>query len=389
MFLVILLTVMSALGQFATSVYTPSFPAIGAEFGVSSAAVQLTLTVALASFALGQLVYGPLTDRFGRRSVLLPGILVYIAGSVLCAGAPALEALIVGRILQAVGACAGIVVARAVVRDLYDGAEMVRVFAIIALAFSFVPAAAPLIGGYLQEWVGWRASFVATVVFGVAVLVAALWRLPETIQVRLPRLELGHFVGAYWSVLTTPSFIRYCATTSLVMAALFGFLAGAPLVVIGELGVAPSTYGLFPSMTVAGFVVGSTLVRRQAGRWSDSTSVRLGAAITLAGSVLLLSLILAGYRNVWVVVGPMLVFVTGMGMVVPVASAACMREFKHQAGTAAALMGFLQMGGAAIGTVAVAAIHLPLFIDFPAAMVGFSVLAAWAAYRTKYVMVTA
>lgn len=389
MFLVILLTVLSALGQFATSVYTPSFPAIGAEFGVSPAAVQLTLTVALGSFALGQLVYGPLTDRFGRRSVLLPAILVYIAGSLLCVVAPTLDILIVGRVLQAVGACAGVVVSRAVVRDLYDGAEMVRVFAVMALAFSIVPALAPFIGGYVQEYIGWRASFVVTVAFGIFVLVATLWHLPETIQARLPRLRANHFLGAYWGVLTTPSFIRYCATTSLIMAALFGFLAGAPQAIIGELGVAPSTYGLFPSLTICGFVIGSTLARRQAGRWSDSALVRTGTLVTLAGSVLLLGLAVAGYRSVWTVIGPMLVFVTGMGLVIPVSTSAAMREFKHKAGTAAALMGFLQMGGAAVGTLAVAAIHLPLLIDFPTTMVGFTVLATWAASRTKHVVVTA
>jgi DHA1 family bicyclomycin/chloramphenicol resistance-like MFS transporter len=389
MFLVILLTVLSALGQFATSVYTPSFPAIGAEFGVPPAAVQLTLTVALGSFAVGQLAYGPLTDRFGRRSVLLPAILVYIAGSLLCVVAPSLDVLIAGRILQAVGACAGVVVSRAVVRDLYDGAEMVRVFAVLALAFSVVPAAAPFIGGYVQEWFGWRASFVVTVAFGVFVLISALWRLPETIQTRLPRLQTVHFFHAYWGVLTTPSFIRYCATTSLIMAALFGFLAGAPQAIIGELGIAPSTYGLFPSLTVCGFVIGSTLARRQAGRWSDSAMVRMGTLVALAGSVLLLAFALMGLRNVWAVIGPMLVFVTGMGLVLPVATSAAMQAFRHKAGTAAALMGFLQMGGGAVGTLAVAAIDLPPLIDFPAAMVGFAVLAMWAASRTKHVMVTA
>ena len=137
-----------------------------------------------------------MTDRFGRRSVLLPAILVYIAGSVLCVIAPSLDILIVGRFFQAIGACAGVVVARAVIRDLYEGAEMVRVFAIIALAFSFVPAAAPFIGGYLQEWVGWRASFVATVVFGLAVLAASVLHLPETLETRLPRLQFDHFFFA-------------------------------------------------------------------------------------------------------------------------------------------------------------------------------------------------
>ncbi len=389
MFLVILLTVLSALGQFATSVYTPSFPAIGEEFGATPSAVQLTLTVALAAFAAGQLIYGPLTDRFGRRSVLLPSILVYIAGSVLCVFAPTLDTLIVGRFFQAIGACAGVVVSRAIVRDLYDGAEMVRVFAVMTLAFSAVPALAPFIGGLMQEFVGWRASFVATVVFGVGVLVASLWRLPETIEVRLSRLRLQHFFGAYWSVLTTPSFIRYCGTTSLIMAALFGFLAGAPQALIGELGLAPSIYGLFPSLSIVGFVIGNMLARQKAGIWPESAMVRAGTMIALMGSVIMLALALAGYHGVWFTIAPMMVFVTGMGLVIPVASAAAMQAFKHQAGTASALMGFLQMGGAAVGTLAVAAIDLPPLIDFPVAMVGFSLLGMWAALKTKRVTVTA
>jgi MFS transporter, DHA1 family, multidrug resistance protein len=197
--LIALLAALAALGQFASSAYLPSMPAMGLELGASVSAVQFTMTAYLAAFAVMQLVYGPLSDRFGRRPIMLTGCVLFIAGSVLCMVAVSIEAVIAGRAVQAVGACAGAVASRAVVRDLFEGPELTRAMAAIAMAFSAVPAVAPVVGGVLQMLAGWHGSFAASVLFGVVVLIPVVLFLRETNYRRQAQLNFGSVWLASWA----------------------------------------------------------------------------------------------------------------------------------------------------------------------------------------------
>ncbi len=363
-----LLTALSALGQFATSVYLPSLPAIRDDLGAPMSTVQLTLTVFLLAFALTQLLYGPLSDRFGRRRVLFTGLALYVLASALCVVAVSIEQLIIGRTLQAAGACAGLVVARAVVRDVYDGAVLARVMSYITIAFAVVPGFAPLLGGILQDTVGWRSTFVVATAAGLIISLIA-WRwLPETNNQRMTSLHMRAFFGAYRPVLASPVFRAYVAATSLTLAALFAFYAGSPEVFIEHLGIPASLYGLIPAATVLGFLGGALLGARMAEQRGARQAVRAGLVIAALGAAAMLIPTLFGVLNLWALTAPMFVFVWGLGLVMPTGLATAISGFPERAGTASAMAGFLQMGGAALGTMVSAALYPLGPMAFPLGM---------------------
>src|SRR3954452_793425 len=201
----VLLSAVTALGFCALHMVVPALPLLVPVFDDSPARVQLVLTLYLAGIAAGQLVYGPLSDRFGRRPVLIAGVALFLVGTLLCAVAWSLTALIIGRLLQALGACAGIVLARAIIRDVYDREAAARGLALVMMAMSLAPAVSPAFGAYLAEWLDWRAIFVLLGALGAVVFLAVLARLGKTNRNR-SRLDLAGMTGAYVSLLRSPAF---------------------------------------------------------------------------------------------------------------------------------------------------------------------------------------
>jgi DHA1 family bicyclomycin/chloramphenicol resistance-like MFS transporter len=375
-----LLTALSALGQFASNVYTPALPAVANGLGAPIGAVQLTLAIFLAGFALAQLVYGPVSDRFGRRPVLFAGLGLFALGTLGCALAPDVATLLASRLLQAVGAAAGIVIARAMIRDSFDGVELARVMALVTMAFALVPGLTPLLGGIVQDLAGWRWGFWLTLAVGLLLSALAARRLPETNRRPLAKLDAAAVASGYAATLGDRVFRRYALTVALVFASMSAFFAGSPDLFIARLGVSPTEYGLYPPLAVSGFLVGGAVTRRLSGRVPAERLALVGVAV-MAASAAAMAAVLAGVLvHKHVVNAAMVVHVTGLGILMPTAMAAALARFPERAGTAAATIGCLQMAGGALGTVAVSRLQetLPV-LAFPSVMAA-ATLAALAVY---------
>ncbi len=341
---------LSALGQFASNIYLPSLPAVAADLAAPLATVQITATAFLATVGAVQLLYGPLSDRYGRKRVLAWGVLFYVAGSALCAAAPSIEWLIAARAAQAAGAGAGLVLARAMVRDLHSGPELQRMMAAITMAFALVPGLTPFLGGVLEASLGWRSTFLFTALLGVVTLTLVAGYLPETNRTPVARLDLGAAASGYLAAIRVDGFLRLALATACVVGAMAAFFVGSPGVFIDELGVSPVEYGLYPPLAVSGFLVGGMVTRRMAGRVSAERLALLGLIAMGVAVWGMLGLLAVGLVHKFVIAGAMVVYVSGLGVFMPTAIAAALSMFADRIGIASAVRGFLQMAMGALAT---------------------------------------
>ncbi|WP_193366643.1 multidrug effflux MFS transporter [Pelagibius marinus] len=350
----VLLTAMVALGPISTDLYLPSLPAIGRDFGVTNAEVQLTLSIFLAGFAFSQLAYGPLSDRFGRRPVILGGLALYLLATLVCAFATGIEVLVLARFFQAVGACVGPVLGRAVVRDIYGRERAARMLSYMGMAMALAPAFGPILGGFLEVWFGWRANFAVLGIFAAATLAAALMTLPETNQWKSPdATRPGHILGNYRALLRHRSYLGYVIITACTYSGIFSFISGSSFVLIGLLGLTPDVYGFCFAAIVVGYMIGTFLSGRLTVKLGLERMVQLGTAVQVAGGLAGLALYFAGIVTVPGIVGPVMVFMAGTGLAMPNAQAGAIGPFPQMAGSASALLGFFQMGLAALVGIAV------------------------------------
>jgi len=382
---IVLLTAMTALGQFASNVYLPALPAVAADFSAPMNQVQWTLALFLVVFALGQLVYGPLSDRFGRLAPLKLGLLVYLAGSIGAAVAPNLAVLLACRAVQAAGGAAGVVMARAMVRDSFAGPALARVMALISIVFGLVPGLSPLVGGIATDLLDWRATFWLTAVLGLAVFIGAI-QLAET-NLRLePSLDVRAILTAYRGVLINRVFMAFALAAALIVGSLSAFFAGSPSLLIEQIGISPTEYGFYPPFAVSGFMIGGAMARRMAGRTSPAGLVCIGLAIMLLGALLLAVPAMIGTFGKYQIAAAMVVHVSGLGLVMPTAVAAALSAIRDQIGSASAVLGFLQIASAAAATFAVslAQPHYPI-AAFPVVMIVFTAgsLAVFAAMQRR------
>lgn len=352
-----LLTFMVALNQMSMGLYLPSMPTMAGALGTTVGQVQLTLTLFVAGFAVSQLVWGPVTDRFGRRPTLLVGLACFTAASVACAYAETVEQLIVYRFFQALGACSGQVVSRSIVRDTTEGSESAKVMSYIALAMSLSPAVTPSIGGQLHHYFGWRSNFILLAAIGLTLAAITAWRLPETTRRKVPdALHLVPMLRNYGSLLRDRSYLGYILMIGGMFGCLMAYQTGSPFVLMTELGWSPQAYGLLILFNVFGFLSGSLTAARLAPRLGIRRMVRLSAMVVLASGVLLLAFPLAGHLSTVAVIAPMMLFLFGMGIGVPSAMAGTLQGFPYIAGSASALMGFSQMGVGVLTSLAVSRI---------------------------------
>ena len=348
------LTMVVALGPISTDLYLPSLPAIGEAFGTGTSEVQLTLSVFLAGFAVSQLIYGPLSDRYGRRPVLLLALLIYLAATVACGLAQSIEELIAARFVQALGACAGPVVGRAVVRDVFGRARSARVLSYMALAMALAPAIGPVIGGYLETGFGWRANFVALGIFGIVSL-AGIWALlPETnlypdLSAARPRKLLSN----YTSLIKNRLYLGYVFLCTFSYAGIFAFISGSSFVMIDSLGLSPSDYGLCFMFIVVGYMIGTFASGRFSSRLGLNRIIFLGILFECAGGFIGLILSASGELSIASIVGPVTLFLLGTGLTMPNSIAGAIGPFPRMAGAASALLGFTQMTVAAVVGIAV------------------------------------
>lgn len=350
-----ILIAMTAIGPTALNIFIASMPGMQLVFNTDYGTIQLTLTLYLVGLGLAQLAYGPISDRTGRRPALLSGLAIFVLGSLLCTLAWSIEVLIAGRLLQAIGGCAGLVMARAIVRDIYDRSESAAMIGYITMAMSLAPMFAPAIGGFLDAWWSWRASFVLCMLFGLAVATWSLLRLPETL---LHKAETGGSTLAglasygrdQWGLLCHPGFRGYALQTTFTSGMFFAFITGAPFVVISVQKLPPSTYGLWFILVSVGYMVGNFCTGRLARRYGTDRMIAAGAIIAILGSGLITACGLLGYTSPPALFLPMAVVAISNGITLPNGIAGAISVNPRLAGTAAGMVGALQMAMGAVAT---------------------------------------
>jgi MFS transporter, DHA1 family, multidrug resistance protein len=325
----------------------PSLPLLARVFDAPAARVQLVLTLFLAGIATGQLVYGPASDRFGRRPVLIAGLVLFLLGTMLCGLAWSLPVLIIGRVLQACGGCAGMVLGRAIVRDLFDRERSANAIAMITMAMSLAPSISPAIGAYLAEWVGWRADFALLGALGAGVLVLTSVKLEETHTAAA--INLAGMGRSFVLLLRSPAFLGFACATAFTSASWFTFLASAPYLLSEVLHEPPSTYGLMILLPMVGYIVGNSGVARLSASLGITRLCVFGLALSLASGVMLTVWCFVDLTP-WALFVPMAISSIGNGLSQPPAIAAGLSVYPRVAGAASGLMGFLQMMVAALGT---------------------------------------
>lgn len=328
----------------STDLYLASLPGMALDFAVSPAAVQQTLSLFVFGFGTAQLVSGPLSDRYGRRPVLIGGLALYLVSGLACALAPGLAWLIAARFVQAIGCCTAVVVARAIVRDAYSPAEGARVMARALSLLALAPILGPILGGYLQVGFGWRAAFVALALAGLAVWVAAMRHLRESNPKLNPdAIRLGHLAATYRDVLRTPAFWAYALPGSLSYASIFVFISGTPFVLIKVLGVPTQYYGYLFAFGVLGYLGGTLICRRLLGRIGVARVLALGTTVGMLGGLGFLLLVLAGISHWTLVVTAQFVVMTAHGINFACTQSGSLAPFPDKAGAAAGLFGCLVM----------------------------------------------
>lgn len=355
----VLLTALAAFGPVSIDLYLPSLPAMVVDFGSTVSEVQLTLSLFVAGFAAGTLVHGPLSDRYGRRPVVLAGCALYCVASVACLFAPSMEMLIVGRFVQAIGAAAGPVIGRAVVRDVFPRQDAARLMSYMASAIAVAPAVGPMIGGWLHASFGWQANFVLFTGFGLLMLVSCWGMLHETNPNRDPAsLSPMRLVQTFGMLMRARMFIGHALTVSLAFSCMFSFISGAAFVLIDLMGVAEEHFGFAFVCVVVGFGSGGFVSGRLSSRLGIGRTIEVGCALLLASTVVGVGLALAGAGtapglwNVASVVGPMAVMFFSGALIIPNATAQAISPYGQVAGSASSLLGFMQMGlGALMGAV--------------------------------------
>jgi len=343
----ILLAVVTAVAPASLHMLVPALPVLAAVFDAAPGAVQLVLTLFLAGIATGQLVYGPVSDRYGRRPVLLAGFALFLFGTVLCGVAWSLPALIIGRTLQALGGCAGMVLGRAIVRDVYEREHAASALATIMMVTSLAPSLSPAIGAYLAEWGGWRADFVLLGVVGIAVLTLTAAKLPET-HAPAP-VNLVGMLRSFVLLLRSPAFLSVSFAAAFTSASWFTFLAAAPYLLSERLREPPSTYGLMILLPMGGYILGNAAVGRLSVLLGSAGLFIAGLAVSLASGVMLALWCLTNLTP-WALFVPMAISSIGNGMSQPPAIAAGLSVYPRIAGAASGLIGFMQMMIAALGT---------------------------------------
>lgn len=346
-----LLALLTALGPLAMDLYLPSLPDIGRLLSAEDAQVQLTISGYLVGFAGGQIVYGPVSDRLGRKPVLTAALMLFCAAGVICAAAPSITALIAARTLQGIGSSGIIVLARAVVRDLYDGPRAGRELSLMGMIMGLVPIVAPLIGGVTQIAYGWRAGFIFIFASGFAAIVM-VWRLlPETApKIGIAPLSFADLVDAFRRVGADAGFRAHTALVSTSYAGLFAYISGSSFVMQEQYGLDPFGFGIVFAVSSTGYVAGTFLASQVVIRAGLDRTIGLGALALAGGGVMMIAAVALAPHSAAAVAVPMALYLAGLGLAMPQALAGALQPFPDHAGAASSLVGFVQQStGAIIG----------------------------------------
>ncbi len=354
--LAVIFGALTAFTPLSVDMYLPGLPALAREFHAAPGAVQLTLSSFFIGIALGQLFYGPICDRYGRKKPLYFGVVLFILASFACAMVNSVEALIATRFLQAFGCCAGMVMPRAMVRDLFEPRQAARVFSMLMLVMGVAPILAPLIGGYVLIFFGWHAIFWGLGFYAMIVLVAAYF-LPETHRpVEGHTLSVMGALRGYQTVLVDRRFLGFALAGALPIAGMFAYIAGSPFVFIEYFGVPVEKFGWLFGLNAAGFIAASQFNGRLLRRHSPERIAATASWFAAGAALLLLVIGLTGIGGLYGIAGALFLCIAPMGLILPNSAAAALAGHGPRAGTAAAAMGILQFAGGGITSALIGAI---------------------------------
>ena len=351
-----LLAMLSGLGPLSMDMYLPSLPSIAQVLEAPTARVQLTISSYLIGFAVGQVIYGPLSDRYGRRPVLLGALAFYAAATLICAATQSIDTLIAARFVQALGGSGAIVMTRAIVRDMHSGARAGHELSLQGTIMALAPIVAPMIGGVLQTGFGWRASFILLFVIAAIALAVVGRLLPETLERASDPISVASLAKSYGAVARHRGFLAYLAILTASYTGLLAWVSGASVVLQEVYGLTAAAFGFTFAFASAGYLVGTALAIRLVMRSGLDRTIGLGTVLLALGGLGLAAAVAAGSGGVWLVAA-MAVYLAGLGLSMPQAMAGALTPFPRRAGTASSLMGVVQQAIAA-ATAAIIGGHL-------------------------------
>ncbi|BBB65367.1 Bcr/CflA family drug resistance efflux transporter [Undibacterium sp. YM2] len=328
----------------STDLYLASLPSLAAVFDVPASTVQLTLSIFVAGFGGAQLVIGPLSDRFGRRPVVIVGLSLYLLASLLCGASQSMGMLIIARFLQALGCCSAVIIARAIVRDAYDPQDSIKVISKASSWVSAAPLLGPILGSFLQVNLGWRAAFFVHALLAAALLIMVILRLPETnLYKDAKATNVSGLLRNYRIVLGAPVFWVYALPGALSYGSIFVFISGASFVLIKVLLLPTAWFGYCFAFGVSGYLSGTVVCRHLHARFGTKITMRMGSSLSLAAGATFLAMTLAGVQH-WTMIPPIMFMTMGAhGINFPISQSNSVSPFPQQAGTAAGLIGALYM----------------------------------------------
>ncbi|KWU49323.1 multidrug effflux MFS transporter [Pseudomonas palleroniana] len=355
--IILILGALSAFAPLAIDFYLPGFPAMATAFATDEKHIQLTLAVYFGGLAIGQLIYGPLADRFGRRGPLLSGVTLFTLASFACAYAPSLEWLIGARFVQALGGCAGMVISRAVVSDKCDAVGSAKVYSQLMLVNGLAPILAPLAGGVMVGLWGWQSIFLALSMFSVMAALAVAVGLPETFPADKPRQPLSGSLRRYGALLSDRVYLGYALTGGISIAGMFAYIAGSPFVFIKLYGVAPEHYGWLFGSNAAGFILVAQLNARLLSKRGPAFLLSRTVWVYVLAALTLLGIAALRTEALWPLLVPLFICIASLGCILPNTSACAMAGQGARAGSASALLGCIQFGVAAGAASLVGVLH--------------------------------
>lgn len=356
--ILLILGLLSAVGPFSIDMYLPAFDTIASDFDTSINKVQFTLTAFFIGIAFGQMIYGPLLDRYGRKKPLVIGLIIYILTSLFCVFTRDINSLIILRFVQALGSCAGMVASRAMIQDYYDSRESARVFSLLMLVIAISPILAPSAGAFLLEHFDWHYIFISLFAIGLLILIGTIFFLPESYPGdKNFSLSPNAIVKKYWSVFVDKTFITYCLVGSIAAAGLYAYLAGSSFIFQEIYQLTQKEYGLIFAFAASALIIATQLNRWFLKRWSMSQISRIANIGQTTIGLFMLLFALSGVNNLSILIGLLFGYLLFQGFIFPNTSAMALSPFKSLAGSASALLGCLQMGFGALSSGLVSLFH--------------------------------
>jgi len=379
-----LLAGLSAFGPLTIDMYLPSMPDIARSLSATPGQVQFTISAYLIGLASGQIVFGPVSDRFGRKPVLLGALAIYSLAGLACALAASVDLLVAARVFQALGASGLLVITRAVVRDLYTGARAGRELSLIASVMALGPVLAPAIGGVLQEAFGWRSVFLALLAMGLIGTAVVALLLPETLRQRDSAFSLTSMLRSFGVLLRHPAYLAYLGLATFSYAGLFVWITSAAFVLQDLYGLTPFRFGVVFALGALGYMAGATFAARMVTRFGLDGIIGLGSGALVAGGLGMLAALAFLPSSAFVLVLAVAVYTAGLGMVLAQAIAGSLSPFPERAGAASSLFGFVQQSAAAGGGILIGWLmgHSAWPVAIMVATMGVVTFALWLATRS-------